>query len=188
MLPENQKNILTCTEEIEEIIKSRPNKKSTGSDEMPYYLIKFFDYNIILFFTILFNHLISQSYFPKVWRSAQIIPIPKTNKDQTILTNWRPISQLQCISKIFEKIMATRITASTRGKNLFETQFGFQSKLSTEHALGTLQRDIEHGLNNGMITPIVSLDLRAAFDIVWHDGLIHKLIKLNFQPLSIKLI
>lgn len=188
ILPENLKNILTCTEEVVEIIKSRPNKKSTGSDEMSYFLIKFFGHNIIIFLTILFNHAISQSYFPKIWRSAQVISISKANKDPSILTNWRPISQLQCISKIFEKIMATRIIASTRNKNIFKTQFGFRGKISTEHALGTLQGDIEHGLNDGMITSVVSLDLRAAFDVVWHDGLIHKLVNLKFQPILIKLI
>lgn len=188
LLPDHQQNILTNSGEINDIIRSRPNKKSTGSDEMPYYLIKFFSPQIILFITILFNHLLSNSYFPKIWRTAQIIPILKANKDPSIITNWRPISQLQCISKIFEKLIANRLTSFTHSKNLFETQYGFQRNLSTEHALGKIQSDIDSGLNNGMATSIISLDLRAAFDVMWHDGLIHKLIKLEFQPMLIKLI
>lgn len=181
-------NYLTSIEEVSEIIKTRPNKNSTGLDSMPYTIIKGFDSEIIRGLTIFFNHLLAISYFPKIWQHANIVPIPKPGKDSGIVDNWRPISMLFCLSKIFERVLAKRITQHTRTLNLFQNQFGFQSGNSTIHALGKLQSDINRGLNHKKVTTLVALDLRAAFDTMWHDGLLFKLNRLNFPIHLIKLI
>lgn len=47
---------------------------------------------------------------------------------------------------------------------------------------------IDNGLNVGKITPILALDLRAVFDMVWHDDLVHKLFKLGFNTILVKTI
>lgn len=188
LLPEDKKNLLTSADEVAQIIAKRPNKKSTGIDGAPYYMIRQFSPEIILFLTILFNHLISTSYFPSCWKTALVTPIPKPNKDFSVLTNWRPISNLNCISKVFERVMVNRIFCHINRLDIFHNQFGFLNKLSTQHALGKLQMNIDRGLNNREATSFVSLDLKAAFDTVWHDGLIFKLGKLGFSPSVIKLI
>lgn len=188
LLPENQRGILTSCDEVNNIIKSRPNKKSTGFDDLPFFIIKQFSPSIILFLTILFNHLLSVAYFPRSWKTALITAIPKPGKDSTIISNWRPISQLLCIAKIFEKIIAVRTCAHIGSLDILRNQFGFLPGHSTEHALCRIQNDIINGLNNKMITSMVALDLRAAFDTVWHDGLIYKMMKLNFNPFIIKII
>lgn len=188
ILSDDRKNLLTSADEITDIIAKRPNKKSTGTDGTPYYMIKQFSPEIILFLTILFNHLISVSYFPNCWKTALVTPIPKPSKDISVLTNWRPISNLNCISKLFERVIVSRMFYHIRRLNIFQNQFGFLNKLSTQHALGKLQMNIDRGLNNRMATSFVSLDLKAAFDTVWHDGLIFKLGKLGFPASVIKLI
>lgn len=71
---------------------------------------------------------------------------------------------------------------------VFENQFGFLKQHSTIHALARIQDQINCGLNNGKITSIVAVDLRSAFDVVWHDALIHKMIKLGFSPGLTKII
>lgn len=186
--PLSPSGLLTYTGELNEIIQSRPNKKSAGHDSMPYFLIKRFSPSIILFLTTLFNHCIANAHFPTSWKYALVTPIPKPGKDASIRSNWRPISQLNCVSKLFEKVLMRRINNTIKNLGIFQNQFGFLSGHSTEHALARLQSDIDSGLNNKQITSILSLDLRAAFDVVWHDGLIHKLCKLGFNPLIIKLI
>lgn len=181
------RGLLTCSEEVQKIIKTRPNKNASGYDLTPYTLIKSFNDEIIRGITIFFNHLLATSYFPMVWQKAIITPIPKPGKDGTIITNWRPISLLPCISKIFERIIAQRINKHTGTLNIFNNQYGFLNNNSTIHALANLQSHINYGLNNGKVTTIVALDLQAAFDTVWHSGLICKMIKLGYPILLIKI-
>lgn len=178
-LVDNQKNILTCCEEVSEIIKNRPNKKSFGSDKIPYFVIKKFSANFILFLATLFNHLLAISYFPEIWKTAKVTPIPKPGRDIQIISNWRPISNLFSISKIFEKIILQRLIDDLNDKNIFEWQFGFRKYYSTIHPLSFVQNDIADGLNGGNFTSLISLDLKSAFDTVWKNGLLFKMINLN---------
>lgn len=60
-------------------------------------------------------------------------------------------------------------------------QFGFQPGCSTVHAIAKIVNDIAKGLNAKKPTLAVLIDLQAAFDVIWHDGLIYKLHKLNFD-------
>lgn len=179
-LPPRGKQILTSSEEILNIIQNRPNKKSFGVDEMPFFLIRKFSPPIMTFLTAFFNNLLANGYFPVAWKVAQIIPIPKPNKDNSSITNWRPISQLTCISKIYERVIANRVVEHINKLNILQNQFGFLKYHSTEHALGKIQKNIDNGLNGGMLTSLVALDLKAAFDVVWHPGLIYKMQKLLY--------
>lgn len=180
-LPPHQNNILTS---VENIINTRPNKKSSGMDTV----LKTFSPTIILFVCTIFNHMLATGYFPDCWKTALVSAIPKPSKNSKILANWRPISQLCCLSKILEKIINTRILGITKTLPIFNDQFGFLAGHSTEHALGRIQNEINNGLNNGKITSFVALDLKAAFDMVWHDGLISKIIKLGINPFLCKII
>lgn len=172
LLPSGQVGLLTCAREVRDVVESRPNKNSTGSDELPYTIIKTFNDEIIRGITILFNHLIAVSYFPICWQEAIITAIPKPNKDSTMIKNWRPISMLTCISKIFERIIAKRLNCHTGKLGIYDNQFGFLNNNSTIHAMTNFQNQVNEGLNNGRVTTLVALDLQAAFDTVWHSGLL----------------
>lgn len=188
LLPDSMKNILTSTEEIADIISSRPNKNSTGADDMPYTIMKQFDDRVLRGITIFFNHLLAIHHFPTSWQHAIITPIPKPGKDSSLIENWRPISMILCIAKIFERIIATRLNNHIHELNIYPHQYGFLKGNSTVHALANLQSDINFGLNNKRVTTIVALDLKAAFDTVWHNGLLHKMLKLDFPIHTIKII
>lgn len=187
-LPARQRGLLTSTSEIAEIICQRPNKKSSGDDEMPYFILKKLDAGIIEFIATFFNHLIANAYFPMKWRFAKVTPIPKPNRDNSIIGNWRPISQLPCISKVFERTIANRLLANTDNNQFFPDQFGFLTRHSAEHALARLQANITNGLNAGKVTSIVALDLRAAFDTIWHNGLIHRMACLELNEFLIRIV
>lgn len=187
-LPLVHRNLFTSASEVMDIIKSRPNKTSTGRDDMPYTIMKSFSFKIILFLATFFNHCLAISHFPDCWKHSIITPIPKPGRDASVITNWRPISQLSCLLKIFEKIYMTRIAKFTATLPILQNQFGFLNGHSTEHALTRIQADIDGGLNGNEITSILAIDLRAAFDVVWHHGLVHKLCKLGYNPHLIKLV
>lgn len=155
---------------------------------MPYTIIKQFDDRVLRGITILFNHLLAIHHFPSSWQHAIITPILKPGKDSTLIENWRPISMLPCIAKILKRIVAPRLNNHIHKLNIYQNQFGFLNGNSTLHAMANLQSDITWGLNNGMVTTMVALELKAAFDTVWHNGLLHKMVKLNFPIHIIKII
>lgn len=188
LLPEFAQNLLTSPEEVEEIIHNRPNKKSVGFDGLPFTVIKTFSPCVILFLCMLFNHMIASAHFPSSWKRALVVAIPKPGKDAGVITNWRPISQLSCISKIFEKLLNKRLINSLTRLPIFKNQFGFLAGHSTEHALCRIQNNINNGLNHQKITSMVALDLKAAFDVVWHGAVIHKMLKIGINPIICKLI
>lgn len=91
----------------------------------------------------------------------KITPISKPGKDVCNLKNWRQISQLSTISKIYENINNSRLNDLIKGWEIF-------SKLSIWIESGYVSMP-SHGLNNSKLTTIVTLDIRSAFDTVWHD-------------------
>lgn len=143
---------------------------------------------IILLLATFFNHLLANTYFPRIWRHVIITPIPKPGKYHSIIDNWRPISQLNCISKIYERVIAKRLARFNDTVDIFKNQFGFLGGNSTEHALGLFQADVADGLNSKMVTTTVALDLKAAFDIIWHRNLVSRMACIGINPYIIKTI
>ena len=85
--------------------------------------------------TLLFNMSISQGKFPDALKNGKIIPIHKGDS-RLETSNYRPISLLPTLSKIFEKLMYSRLISFLNNHNiLYNNQFGFQSNMSTEYAV-----------------------------------------------------
>lgn len=79
--------------------------------------------------TVLFNSLLKLSYFPTAWKKAKIIMIKKLGKDNTDPINYRPISLLSSVSKIFEKIIHSRLICHLNATGAIpHCQFGFKPK------------------------------------------------------------
>ena len=112
---------------------------------------------------------------PDLLKLAKVIPIFK--KDSKLSTaNYRPISLLSNINKIIEKLVFSRVF-SFLGKNniIYEKQFGFRPKHSTNHALVNIVDTISNALDNGKMAAGVFVDFQKAFDTVDHSILISKL-------------
>ena len=113
--------------------------------------------------------------FPKNCTIAKIIPIFKKG-DRQSPTNYWPVSILTCFSKIFEKLIHTWLTKFwTKHKVLTTTQYGFQAKLSTTHALLDVITSSFENIKDNLFTGLILLDLAKAFDTVSHDFLLSKL-------------
>lgn len=67
-------------------------------------------------------------------------------------------------------------------------QFGFRQGKSTVHALDFISSIIKLNLENQLSTGVITLDIEKAFDRVWHDGLIAKMIKLNYPPYLTRIV
>ena len=107
--------------------------------------------------------------------------ILKTWKDPSQPSSYRPISLLDTIGKLLEKILLVRILQVINERSLLrDEQFGFRSKYSTSLPLARLVERITRKFGEKRITGAVFLDVAKAFDTVWIDGLLYKLTLLNF--------
>lgn len=126
--------------ELLNVIQTRNNKKSSGNGNMPNFVLKKLSFTMIYWIAVLFNHITNMQCVPSNWKVASVTPVPKPNKNNQIISNWRPISQLPTISKCYEKVLDTMIRATCNEHNLIDTfQFGFQPGSSTAIACQNLQ-------------------------------------------------
>ena len=96
--------------------------------------------------------------------------------ERSTVKNYRPVSLLSVVSKVFEKLVNNRIVDHLEKCDLFsDFQYGFRSSQSTADLLTVVSDRIARAFNRSGTTPAVALDISKAFDRVWHAGLLHKL-------------
>ncbi|GBN07685.1 putative RNA-directed DNA polymerase from transposon X-element [Araneus ventricosus] len=127
------------------------------------------------------------SNFPNQWKTAIVAPILKPGKNPRDPSSYRPISLLSSLSKKAEAVILKSLTEATEDQ-LIPFQFGFRKNLSTVQQLLRITEVIREGMNKGWDTGAVFLDIGKAFDRVWTDGLVYKLIELRVPGSIIRLI
>lgn len=134
-------------------------------------------------FSHLIAHLANLSFaegcFPSCFKSALVTPLlKKPDLDSNNLSNFRPISNLNNISKILERLFLTRIKKHiTSSPNFSPFQSAYREGYSTETALTSTLDNIFSSIDNGKACLSVCLDLSAAFDTVDHQLLLSRLTK-----------
>ena len=120
--------------------------------------------------------LLKTGTFPLCWLKANITPILKRFTASTRPSEYRPISITPILSKIFERLLAKRLSSyCNKFDSLPNSQFGFRKGLGTCDALLNLSHDLQSSLDRGHESRIVTIDFSYAFDFVNHNALIHKL-------------
>ena len=163
----------TSTEIITIINNMKPKKSSIN--EIPISIYKKIADILSPVICSLVNQSVDQGIFPTTLKLGRIIPLHKGGSKKDF-KNFRPISILPTLSKIFEKIMHKRITTFFKKFDLFyPNQFGFQSNKSTVDAIIKFTDACYDIMNNKKSLISIYLDFSKAFDTIDHDILCKKL-------------
>ena len=125
--------------------------------------------------SLLFNLSLSKSEFPTQWKTASVMPLFKKG-DKSSISNYRPISLLSAVGKVFERIVLKEVFDNLISNNLlYKFQSGFIPGHSTVHQLMEIYYRLCMSLDDHCFTTLILFDISKAFDRVWHTGLLLKL-------------
>ena len=165
----------TNTQEVLDLISKLESKKSSGHDGLSSKFIKLCSPFLSVILANIFNQSITNGVYPDSLKIARVSPIHKKG-DVTDPNNYRPISVLNLLNKIFEKIIHKRLYKYLTKFNLiYKYQFGFREGYSTMHALVELTDRIKDAIDKKLLTCGIFVDLSKAFDTVNHNILLDKL-------------
>jgi hypothetical protein len=149
-------------EEVMEALSKSKRKKSAGHDEIPLMIVKDVAEVIGPYLCVLFNRFMSEEIFPDDWRIAKVVPIHKKG-ERNLVTNYRPVSNLCSLSKIFERCLLGRINEFDLDDN---TQHGFRPGHGTVTAALEIQHHVATLLDQRRAVAMYTVDMSAAFDLL----------------------
>ena len=157
------------------IIKNMKTSRSRGHDGISSELLKLITGDISKCITLIINQSLHSGIFPDKLKIAKVTPIHKKG-DIKLITNFRPISVLPVISKIFETVICDQLSHYLETNNLLcPQQYGFTKNSSTELAALEVIDRLLNQLNKHKIPINLYLDLAKAFDSLNHGILLDKL-------------
>ena len=159
---------------------------ATGPDKVAYPMLKHLPRSGMDFLLHIFNLSWSSHSFPSIWKTSSIIPIHKMGKPLDSPASIRPISLTSCVSKLFERIILSRLLFFLESNSILSPrQAGFCPGRSTLDQILYLSQSISDGFNKprpGSRTILSTIDFSKAFDSVWHPALFHKLVSAGLPP------
>ena len=161
--------------EVFELINKLDKTKATGLDKIPCKILKLAANVVVPSLTLIFNQSIISGVFPREWQSARVTPIIKKGI-KTDPENYRPISVLPVVAKIFEKLVFNQFYEYLNNNSLLTScQSGFRSLHSTLTALLEATDNWSVNIDNGFLNGVIFIDLKKAFDTIDHDIVLRKL-------------
>ena len=171
----------TNSNEVNKLIDKLDSKKSPGFDELSAKFLQLCAPSISEPLANIFNASISKGVYPDLLKIARVTPIYKKGV-KSDPSNYRPISVLSIVNKLFEKILHNRLYKYlTKFNILYEYQFGFREGHSTTQALVEITDRIKFAIDKNELTCGIFIDLTKAFDTVDHSILLHKMHKYGIR-------
>ena len=162
------------------------NRSKKTSGDLSTDIVKSISGSCLEYFTFFVNQMVANSTFPDKLKLADVSPILKLG-DSFFKKNFRPISVLSSISKIFERLMSKQ-NCPFAYRRLSNLLCGFRNGHSAEHALFRLTEICRKALADKKVVGMVLMDLSKAYDCLPHDLLIAKLAAYGFSHHSLLLI
>ena len=160
-------------DEVQKIIMNLDGSKATPVGDIPTDMLKQAIDIHLLIMTQIINMSIDNNCYPEDLKLAEVSPVFK-KKDDLNKENYRPISVLSHVSKVFERVMYQQIEDFMKDK-LSNLLIGFRKNHNTQHCLTNLLERWKKTLDKGGYIFAIFMDLSKAFDTLNHKLLIAKL-------------
>ena len=130
------------------------------------------------------NASLAFSHFPGAWRRARVIALRKPGKaSYSVPRSYRPISLLSNLGKVLEKLVNRRIMRKIEQTHaLASHQYGFRAGREVTNVCSRFALDIVRSFRRSEIVQAITLDIQSAYDTVWHEELIRKLVRIGLEP------
>ena len=164
--------------ELQDKIKVLKPKKACGTDGILNEMIKYTDLKFQLAILKLLNIVLSSGIFPSIWNQGLLTPLHKSG-DKSDPNNYRGICVNSNVGKLLCMIINQRILHFLTEKNvLSKSQIGFLPNYRTTDHIFTLNTLIDNQINRNK-SKLFScfVDFKKAFDSIWHEGLLYKLLE-----------
>jgi len=173
-------------EEVLRLLKSLNVTKSTGCDNISARFLKDAANAIVSPLTYIINLSLKTGVVPDDFKTARVVPLYKKG-DCNYEGNYRPVSILPVVSKIFERLAYNQFNDYLcKGDLIYKYQSGFKTMFSTDTALTFLTDKIRFNMDKGLYTGVILLDLQKAFDTVEHNILLTKLKAIGADNSAVK--
>ena len=174
--------------ELLNYINSLKPKRNQNKSSITVNLFKSAAPYLVGFLCRIINEAFSSGIFPNCLKQATITPVYKKG-EQNLMTNYRPISILSFMSKLFEKCLLSRLVKFLdKFSVISKNQYGFMKNKSTEDALIAFTDHVYEALDNRQSSIGIFIDYSKAFDTTDHSILISKLWLCGIRGLPLKIL
>ena len=183
-------NIVISSEEVESAVRLAHKGKACGDDGIYYEHIMFGGVFLYQILADLFSAMVRSSYVPIEMKKGVIITLYKGgNKRKDDPDSYRAITLSSVLLKLLERIVLTRIQLfDNLTPQIHALQGGFQKNIGCLVTSFMLRESISYAAENGSKVYVCFLDVKKAFDCVWHEGLFYKLYHSGINKVFCKLI
>jgi hypothetical protein len=175
--------------EFKSAIRNCRNHSSPGVDSIPYILIKHLTRCWTKFIIDTYNECLNLGYFPAAWKTTKTVIIPKPGKSKQYIENYRPITLINCLGKVLEKMITNRLTSHLERTGVLPMhQAGFRIGRSTTEHIFNLTEKVSENFAIYQDTAALFLDVEKAFDKASHRFIRYKLLTAGVDKQLCRLI
>ena len=176
----NEMDFKLSEKEVAKCMKTLKNNKASGLDGICNEMLKYSQHVMLPVLTKLFNFILLSRKYPRQWCEGYIVPVSK-GADITLPSNYRGITILSCLAKLFNTLLNDRISNYLEKRKLLdEKQIGFKKGFRTTDHMFVLRTLIEKYTRNGKLYACF-IDFKKAFDSIDHTNLLYKLKQLDIS-------
>ena len=149
---------------VKKVMTNFDSSTASGPDCILVVVLKNCESELSYILAELFSMCLKESCFPDSWKVSRVVPVFKNVEKRSFAKNYRPVSLVSVVSKVFEKLVSNRIVDHLTKCGLFsDFHYGFRSSRSTADLLTFLTDRIARVFHRSGATRAVALDKSKAF-------------------------